>query len=260
VNSTADIHAETISDAWVEAVASLLATPSHAAVHFGVRIARPAEPETAEVRAAADRLLARGRLQEITSVRSTIFPVSWADRFPEPEELAQHYREHYATIRRFQKNRTGTYFGRLVAYPVDGADEGATFDQLGDLVKKLRAETSVAHGRRRSRRLSSRYEVSIWKPGDLPTGMGFPCLAHLSFTMVEGALHLLAQYRNQYVIERAYGNYLGLAGLQAYIARSVGLASGELMILASHASLDTHAGIGVSAIRETLESIGWSTT
>jgi thymidylate synthase len=192
-------------------------------------------------------------LQEIKSVRNTIFPAVWAQRFPEPEELADHYREHYPTLRRFPKNRNGTYFGRLVAYPMGSSRDDGAFDQLTDLIKKLRAESSVKAGGKRARRLSSRYEVNIWKPGDLPTGMGFPCMAHMSFHLVNGALHLLAQYRNQYLIERAYGNYLGLAELQTYIAAAAGLTPGELMILASHASLDTHGKVGISAIRDALQ-------
>ena len=255
MNATRDIHARTVSEGWLEAVKALLMTPSHSALHFAVRIAEPAAPENSAIRAVADRLLKHGHLQEIKSVRNTIFPAVWAQRFPDPCELAEHYLEHYPTLRRFPKNRDGTYFGRLVAYPMSGNGDGDTFDQLTDLVRKLRAESSVKAGGRRARRLSSRYEVNIWKPGDLPSGMGFPCMAHMSFHLVSGTLHLLAQYRNQYLIERAYGNYLGLAQLQQYVAIAVGLAPGELMILASHASLDTHGDVGLSAIRAALADL-----
>ena len=60
---------------------------------------------------------------------------------------------------------------------------------------------------------------------------------------------MLGQYRNQYLIERGYGNYLGLAQLQCYVARSVGLDPGELMILASHAILDRPTGVTIAGIR-----------
>lgn len=244
-----EIFARTVSGAWLAALEAMLAIPAHAAIHFAVRVADPSAAEDIAIRAVADRLLARGRLQSITSVRNTIFPAAWARRLPDPNELAAHYREHYPTLRRFPKNKAGTYFGRLVAYPM-GTDEGRHgFDQLSDLLCKLRRESSITPGRTRARRLSSCYEVNIWKPGDLPSGMGFPCMSHLSFHLVGGRLHLLAQYRNQFLIERAYGNYLGLAQLLSYISAAVGLKPGELMVLASHASLDTHPQVSITAIR-----------
>jgi hypothetical protein len=230
----------------------MLAIPSHKAVHFGVRIAEPAGPEDAGIRAIADELLALEGLQQIKSIRNTIFPAAWAERFAEPADLAQHYRDKYPIIRRFPKNRDGTYFGRLVAYPMslDYAEE--PFDQLTDVIGKLRQESTIGAGSTRARNLSSRYEINIWKPSDLPTGMGFPCMAHMSLHLVDGSLHMLAQYRNQYLIERGYGNYLGLAQLQRYIATAAGLSSGELMILASHAKLDTHGKLNMTAIRRAI--------
>jgi hypothetical protein len=249
-----DICAPSLSPAWVLALEAMLAIPGHAAVHFGVRIAEPDAPEDPRIRLIADELLQLGRLQQIKSIRNTIFPAAWAQRFPEPTDLAQHYREQYPSLRRFRKNKNGTYFGRLVAYPMGHGEKDEPFDQLADLITKLRRESRVSAGGARARNLSSRYEVNIWKPNDLPTGMGFPCMAHMSFHLVQGRLHLLAQYRNQFIIERAYGNYLGLAQLQSYIAAAVGLQPGELMVLATHASLDTHGKLNISAIRNAVEA------
>jgi Thymidylate synthase len=253
MNGSRDIYARNISVAWVQALEAMLAIPSHAAVHFSVRIAEPDAPEEPRIREIADELLALGRLQQVKSIRNTIFPAAWAERFPDPADLAAHYREYYPTLRRFPKNKVGTYFGRLVAYPMGRNDKEEPFDQLTDVVSKLRQESSISAGGSRARNLSSRYEVNIWKPNDLPTGMGFPCMAHMSFHLMDGRLHTLAQYRNQFLVERAYGNYLGLAQLQRYIAKAVGLDAGELMVLASHAKLDTHGKLNISAIREALE-------
>jgi thymidylate synthase len=252
MSTSRDVYAPTVSAAWVRAVEAMLAIPSHTAVHFAVRIAEPGAPEEAEIRAIADELLALEGLQRIKSIRNTIFPAAWAERFAEPQNLAQHYREKYPIIRRFPKNRDGTYFGRLVAYPMGLDKNEATFDQLTDLIGKLRQESTISVGATRARNLSSRYEINIWKPNDLPTGMGFPCMAHMSFHLVDGSLHMLAQYRNQFLIERGYGNYLGLAQLQSYIATAAGLNPGELMILASHAKLDTHGKLNITAIRRAI--------
>jgi hypothetical protein len=51
-------------------------------------------------------------------------------------------------------------------------------------------------------------------------------------------VHLLATYRNQYLVERGLGNYIGLANLRDYVAVQAGLAPGELMVVAGHAIAD----------------------
>jgi hypothetical protein len=248
--SPRDVEGQNLSHAWIRALEGMLTLPGHAAVNFNVRIS-PGTPELedARIRCIADRLLRDAGLQSIKSIRNTIFPATWAGRLEEPSELAGFYREQYETIRRFPKNKAGTYFGRLVAYPMGRENHDEPFDQLTDLVDKLRAESRVRVGGKRARKLSSRYQINIWKPGDIPNGRGFPCMAHMAFHLVDGRLHLLAQYRNQYLIERAYGNYLGLAQLQRYVAKAVGLDAGELMVIAGHASIDTHGKVNVPTIR-----------
>ena len=50
--------------------------------------------------------------------------------------------------------------------------------------------------------------------------MGFPCLSFCSFQLDGDTLHMIAQYRYQYLIERGYGNYLGLGQLLGYVSKS----------------------------------------
>jgi hypothetical protein len=232
------VEADNLSIAWVKAIELTRPLPKHSAMHLVVRIADPTQ-EVPEIRALADQLLARGGVQPIDTVRNTIFPTVWAQRFPEPADLAEYYRDQYPTIRRVsKKNRRGTYFGRMVAYP----DGDTTIDQLSDRVAKLRMQRAGSHR-------SSMYEMNIWKPGDLPQGMGFPCMAFMSFHLDDDRLYLTAHYRNQFLIERAYGNYLGLAQLQCYVANAVGLTPAELMIVAGHATVDTRRQANVTAIK-----------
>jgi thymidylate synthase len=68
--------------------------------------------------------------------------------------------------------------------------------------------------------------------------MSFPCLAHLSVHLHARQLHVQAIYRNETLIGRAYGNYLGIAEFQAYLARTVGVEVGELLVTAGHVELD----------------------
>ena len=62
--------------------------------------------------------------------------------------------------------------------------------------------------------------------------MDFPCLSFCSFQLDHDRLHLTAHYRSQYLLQRGYGNYLGLARLQAYVAAVVGIQPGQLLVVA----------------------------
>lgn len=47
------------------------------------------------------------------------------------------------------------------------------------------------------------------------------------------------------MVERAYGNYLGLGRLMAYIASQAGLETGELTVTAGYARLDCRGRLSV---------------
>jgi hypothetical protein len=68
--------------------------------------------------------------------------------------------------------------------------------------------------------------------------MGGPCLSHLSFKFIRERVELTALYRSHYYVQRAYGNLLGLARLQAFVADQVGVASGPLVCHSTMAALD----------------------
>ena len=69
--------------------------------------------------------------------------------------------------------------------------------------------------------------------------MGFPCLSHCSFQLdANGRVNLLATYRSQYLVQRGYGNYLGLGRLLAYVAAQTELSVGQLTVVAGLAHLE----------------------
>lgn len=233
------IASESISNAWLEAVSHLYMTPGGSAVHLMLRIANPATNDLT-VQAAAQGLIDDWNLQhpqkpmyDIETTRNTIFPASWADRNPEPRDLAEYYRKRYARLRGHDTNNNkGTYFGRLVAYPRESKYED-TSDQLTNLVTKLRQELRGRNPK------SSRYEVNVFSERYDTNPMSFPCLAHISFHLdSQRRIHQQAVYRNEYLVGRGYGNYLGLAQLQCYIARACGITPGEFLVTIGHATLD----------------------
>jgi thymidylate synthase len=234
-----NVAAPTISEAWLGAVQAVSRTPERKTVHLVVRIADPTA-EVAAIRGAVDRLIEERnaaatdddkQLNPIDTVRNTIFPAAWARRHPEPADLAAYYRQRYGNdgLREFRTNARGTYFGRLVAYPRGASVAG---DQLSDTVRKLRDE------RRGNRPKSSRYEINVYHEELDRSPMSFPCLSFLQFHLHAGALHAHAIYRNEYLLARGYGNYLGVGQLQDYIATACELGLGDLMITAGHVELD----------------------
>jgi hypothetical protein len=237
---TADryISAPSLSQAWLQAVAMLQATPSSKAVHLMLRIADPAQDDPV-IHAGAQGLIdtfndgkpERRHKPDVQTTRNTMFPASWAARHPEPADLAAYYQQRYARLRQHPGNQYGTYFGRLVAYPRD-SKHGDPADQLTELVRKLRQELASDGPK------SSRYEVNIFSERYDTNPMSFPCMSHLSFHLHDKALHQQAVYRNEYLIGRAYGNYLGLAELQVYLAAACGLAVGEFAVTIGHVELD----------------------
>jgi thymidylate synthase len=244
-----------LSIAWLDAVRCVNAMPCRKAVHLLVRVLDPTV-ETQVVRDAADALIdgrnARSgatQMPQIDTTRNTIFPAAWAELNPEPEDLAEYYRSLYTreSLRGFRANARGTYFGRIVAYP---RADGSAADQLTDTVRKLRNELAVQGPK------SSRYEINIFSEARDTNPMGFPCLAHLSLHLHDHRLHLQAVYRNEKLVARGYGNYLGLAELLRYIASAVDIEVGELLVTAGHAELDAPKTVVRAMLSAVDEEIG----
>ena len=59
-----------------------------------------------------------------------------------------------------------------------------------------------------------------------------------SLQLEHDRLHLLAHYRHEYLIERGYGNYLGLARLASFVASQAGLQPGRLTIVTGHVDVE----------------------
>jgi hypothetical protein len=235
----------------VQALAAVGELPGHDAFHLIVRIERP-HVEVPVVRALADRLLDDLRLDPVATITNTLFPAALARLHPEPAALAERYRRLYPRLRKFSSNRGGTYFGRLVALPT----EQGTVDQLTDIVEKLRRS-------RTGRRWKATYEadfattsVAVYcETEDRRKKMGFPCLSFCSFQLDGDKVHLVAHYRSQYLVQRAYGNYLALGQLLDFVARAAKLQTGQLTVIAGHACIEREIGKTREIVAEALEAL-----
>lgn len=235
---TAEVRS--VSDGWLAACRILVGAHEHEATHVVVRMSDPL-PEDPVVRAAANAFMDTSGYPPIDEVRNTIFPAAMAERYTDPSELAQEYMEDYE-LRRSLAGGQGTYFGRICRYP---HPKGPATPQLDVVTRRLREA-------RHDKRWRAVYQVNIYaEHADQEKKRGFfPCMAHLGFQLAHGPgadtkpdrLDCVALYRNQDLTVKGYGNYLGVAQLQAYLAQATGFTPGELMIVAGHADMTLNGG------------------
>jgi hypothetical protein len=223
------IRGRTAGAAWANA---LRAFPDSREL-FGlvVDVEEPTEPEIAGQAQPLDDLLERLGEQSIRTVANTIFPQALAESSATRERLYERYFALHDVLRRAArpKNSKGLYFERLIRYPLQ--TNPARSNQLETIISSLRREHA-------SGGLKHAYELQVFAPGLDRRPMGFPCMSSLSLQVDGNRLRLTATYRNQYYIQKALGNFVGLAGLQSWIAREAGLDVGVLTVHAFHAQID----------------------
>lgn len=246
--------------AWQEACLKLdvSSNPRRDALHTVVRISNAAA-EDPQVRAEFDQMRAERGYAPIETVANTIFPAKLAAVSRTPEELVRRYRDMYPTLRRIDRgNAIGTYFGRIVEYP----GQKGPVDQLTALIDRIHRQAAGKGA------MTAAYEMDFAHPDD-PTASdlagnghdadahtgtwstpvhaagkdnglrGFPCLSHCSFQLDrDRTLHAVALYRSHYMVARAYGNYLGLGRLLAYLAKHAEVEPGTLTVIAGHAQIE----------------------
>ncbi len=254
------IPSSSLSEAWLQASRYLLDQPGGKAVNLSVTFLCGLA-EISGVRSALDTYHdthrgRNGRPYSVDTVANTLFPMGLYAPHLGPGAAAEHLWKNHELAMKMQVRLKATdrdnYFNRLACYP---ASEGP-INQLDKVISRLKGQLGQAGP------LSSAYELGLTNPdtdGDLRLQSpahdrriyGFPCLSHISLTFVRPKLHLTALYRNQVFIERAYGNYLGLARLATFIATEIGAEVGEIACVATHA--DIELGYGKESLEELLQ-------
>ncbi len=186
--------------------------------------------QDAEISTALDEKLTSLDVPRIDHTALTIVPYErWLRQGKVSiEELSDWYLKHFLPRlkARCLKNRHGTYFERFISYSgikqKDGKWEVNTVNQIAYVINFWK---NAQKSERRPRR--SALQLSCFDPAKDDNGAalaGFPCLQQVSFTYHEaGSLELSAYYPTQYLLERAYGNYLGLCQLGHMVAHSLGV-------------------------------------
>lgn len=225
------ITSNNLSYAWGEAFLNAMGTSNNnlAPLTISVSDFRGRPPEHAGIRAALNSALAKFARETVRVSAFTIFPEEYRQSLgdPNPDILAKGYLTEILPRMRAQnsKNTYGTYFERMVAFRGIGnktRSEDRVTNQLSHIVQEWAKRRE--HG---SRPRHSALVISCFDPAKDHTGQllrGFPCLTQVSLGYDEtGGLSLTAFYPTQYLFDRAYGNYLGLANLGDYIATQMGL-------------------------------------
>lgn len=188
----------------------------------------PVEDE--DLRDALDACLAEVDQQSVEVVAKTIFPAAiWRRAKGDRQELYRYYREYlpdYVSMAP-NKNSYGLYFARLIGFGIDPK----TGSPVGHLAKAKLPEQGN----------QLEFIIQACKPGAQSMALqavifdpvrdqvkerrGFPCLQHVTFVRdhEQGTLSLNAFYALQSFFVKAYGNWLGLMRLGAFVAGQTGL-------------------------------------
>ncbi len=236
----------TCAAAWLEAAKAVNAAPGQEAHNVIIDVAEPLIETAADAQIMGlvdDFLRAAQRALPLQSVANTIFPERLYRRHGAPAFYGV-YEQVYKRVRKKQGD-WGRYFERMIRRPTSG---GETINPLADLIAKMRQHV---HGGGRTFR--NIYELMVSDPAldaaiydperDAGRVMGRQCLSFLSFKLDrDNRLMLTAIYRNHYYMERLLGNLIGLARLMAFVGEEAEIGIGPLVVVSTHAVIDTPEG------------------
>ena len=190
-----------------------------------------AVPEDPALRRALDQLLQRKGKLKVDDVAFTIFPQRlWEMSRGDRTRLFALYRATFPRWQAMNKkaNGRGLYFERMVMYgrgPCDG-------NQLEWILSR--------HGSRAGVRRSMLQATTFDPARDhvASAQLGFPCLQQVSFEPTTAGVVVNAFYATQQIFDKAYGNYLGLAQLGAFMAHEMDIPLARLNVMVGVAKLE----------------------
>lgn len=209
-----------LSKAWAKAVLHVIDHAGHEISPLVLSVTgfddKGIPAEDFAVRQALNNLLLAKGMLSVEDVAFTIFPQRiWEFSHGNRARLFEIYREvfpRYQAMNRRNNNR-GLYFERLVSYgrgPFDG-------NQLEWILSQFNGREGVR---------CSMFQASVFDPGRdhvANAQLQFPCLQQVSFEPTKEGLVVNAFYPTQQLFVKAYGNYLGIAQLGAFMAHEMNL-------------------------------------
>jgi len=253
---TTVFESDTRLEAWLEATEYLLKRgPS---LNVILSISSPGSDGIVADKAVSimDRFFVEENQLPLHSVAELIFP-GWEYKRRGIRGVYETYpNEEYPVLKGGAPQRWGSYAYRLLRRRTASGD---IVNPLNILIKKMQSESKAKGGGA----FRSCYELGIAEGEyDLPLyntvddqkrRRGGPCLSHLSFKLFEGEVHLTAVYRSHDYRYKVPGNLLGLARLQACVAKEVGVGIGSLVVHSTYAYVES--GKGKKPLRSLLFAI-----
>lgn len=232
----------TRADAWLTAAEAMQQV--HARLYnVVVEVEHPglATSTSRAIEAEVDAFLRKYQAQPVHTVAETIFPAT-EYRQGGIEAVYRYPDSVYPFIRSVQQNRWGSYALRLTERK---CSDGTTMAPLELAINKLKKQLSTASPKRAVYELDlglEPLELKLYSAeDDHNNNRGGQCLSHISLKLGPNReLYMTALYRYQFYVQKALGNLLGLARLQAAIAREVEIPVGPLVCHATMAILEDH--------------------
>ena len=183
------------------------------------------------VRFALDELLLAKEMRNVEDVAFTIFPQRlWQVAQGNRTKLFKYYIDAFPRYQamNLRENRRGLYFERLVSY---GRGPGN-----GNQLEWIISQYNNRDGVRRSM-----FQASVFDPARdhvADAQLQFPCMQHVSFEPTSEGLVINAFYATQQLFKKAYGNYLGIAQLGAFMAHEMNLRLIRMNVIIGVAKLE----------------------
>jgi hypothetical protein len=222
-----------LSAAWARVFLKFMERQDRTLAPFVVSIAagtngNPLEDE--DLRNALDACLDEAGEQSVEVVAKTIFPAAiWRRVKGDRHKLYEYYREYlpdYVAMAP-NKNSHGLYFARLIGFGLDPKTGGDVAHLAGTALPAGGNQLEFIINACKPGAQSMALQAVIFDPvrDQVTERRGFPCLQHVTFVRDNdrGTLSLNAFYALQSFFVKAYGNWLGLFRLGAFVASQTGL-------------------------------------
>jgi hypothetical protein len=239
------IVADSRASAWLAAVEHLRTCDDWEDYNVILEIREPMRRsvEDKRIEERVDQFLRAAEHSPLNTVAETIFPGGEYRRHG-PKGVYEIYPDEiFPTIKRLPELSWGTYAYRLVRR--EGPDGPVNpLQYCVEKIKKQLAGKSIK---------TACYELSLSDLAvDLPLydatkdrkrEIGGPCLSHVSVKVTRDKQILMtALYRSHYYVQKALGNLLGLARLQAFICEETQVPPGALVCMSTYATLERDSG------------------
>lgn len=225
-----------LSHAWANLFLNILEYPKKEVSTVLISLTDFADGEVSEIlaiREALDDCLTTIDEQLVHTVSNTIFPENlWKLTGLNRHSLFEKYIHNFPRIKALAacKNNRGTYFKRLIEFD----DSSILSNQLEHIISEYNSRLNVRR---------TMFQASIFDPRRDHTRsaqLGFPCLQHLQFLpkRKDKQLTVNAYYATQQILEKAYGNYLGICRLGHFMAHEMDLSLDRVNFFIGVAKLD----------------------